>query len=118
MLWRCRASGQPPVAGAFAGLGAAGRDGGLAGDCRPGSGCLLGPGPAFAVAGLVVHGVRPAQEARCAPVGNLVMSAPVSARVSCAARRRQPGIDSACWSCSSYGASSRSITVVSWSMSA
>jgi hypothetical protein len=31
-LGRAASSGQPPVAGAFAGLGAAGRDGGLAGD--------------------------------------------------------------------------------------
>ena len=36
--------------------------------------------------------------------------APVSARASWAARRAQPGIDSAWASCSSYGASSRSIT--------
>ena len=41
------------------------------------------------------------------------MSAPVSARTSWAERRPQPGIDSACCSCSSYGASSRSITAVS-----
>jgi hypothetical protein len=63
-------------------------------------------------------GVRLAQEARYAPVGNRVMSAPVSARASWAARRPQPGIESACCSCSSNGASSRSITLVGWSMSA
>jgi hypothetical protein len=62
-------------------------------------------------------GVRLAQEARYAPAGNRVMSAPVSARASWAARP-QPGIDSACCSCSSNGASSRSITLVGWSMSA
>ena len=55
-------------------------------------------------------GVRPAQEARWAGVGNRVMSAPVSARASSAERRPQPGMDSACCSCSSHGASSSSIT--------
>jgi hypothetical protein len=46
------------------------------------------------------------------------MSAPVSARASWADRRPQPGIDSAWASSSSYGASSSSITPVSWPMSA
>jgi CYTH domain-containing protein len=55
-------------------------------------------------------GTRPAQEARWAGVGKRVMSAPVSAKTSRAARRPQPGIDSACCSGSSCGASSRSIT--------
>src|SRR3984893_901371 len=63
-------------------------------------------------------GARPAQEDRCAPLGNLLMSEPVSATASWAARRPQPGIDSACCSCSSYRASSRSITAVRSSMSA
>src|SRR5271166_5071704 len=63
-------------------------------------------------------GAPGAQEARCAPVGNRLMSVPVSARASWAVRRPQPGIDSACCSCSSYGASSRSITSVSRAISA
>ena len=40
-------------------------------------------------------GARPAQETRCGPVRNLLMSTPVSATASWAARRPQPGIDSA-----------------------
>ena len=44
------------------------------------------------------------------PVRNRLMSVPVSARASSAARPPQPGIDSACCGFSSSGASSRSIT--------
>jgi len=43
-LGRAASSGQPPVAGAFAGLGAAGRDGGLAGDGAQVPVALLGFG--------------------------------------------------------------------------
>ena len=50
--------------------------------------------------------------------GNLVMPAPVSATASWAERRPQPGLDSAWASCSSYGASSRSITSDSLPISA
>ena len=46
------------------------------------------------------------------------MSTPVSATAYWAARRPQPGIDSACCSWSSYGASSRSITAVRLAISA
>jgi hypothetical protein len=49
------AAGQPPVAGAFAGLGLAGRDGGLAGDGGQVPVALLGSGPAGPLAGLVVQ---------------------------------------------------------------
>ena len=49
-------SGQPPVAGAFAGLGAAGRDGGLAEDRAQVPVALLGLGASLAGAGLVVLG--------------------------------------------------------------
>jgi hypothetical protein len=94
-------AGQPPVAGAFAGLGLAGGGGGLAGDGGEVLVAFFVPGAAAALAGLVVQRGGPAQEARCAPDGNLVMSAPVSATVSSAERRPQPGIDSACCSCSS-----------------
>jgi len=75
-------SGQPPVAGAFAGLGAAGCHGGFAGDGAQVPVAFLGRGPALALAGLVVQR------------------------------------DSACCSCSSYGASSCSMTWVRSSMSA
>jgi hypothetical protein len=51
---RAASSGQPPVAGAFAGLGAAGRHGGLAEDCAQVPVALLGFGASGALAGLVV----------------------------------------------------------------
>src|SRR5262249_30772224 len=50
------AAGQPAVAGALAGLGAPGRDGGLAGDRAQVPVALLGLGPPLALAGLVVEG--------------------------------------------------------------
>jgi hypothetical protein len=49
------AAGQPPVAGALAGAGLAGRDGGLAGDGGQVPVAFLGSGPAGALAGLVVQ---------------------------------------------------------------
>jgi len=110
--------GDLPVAGALAGLGLAGGGSGLAGDGGDVPVAFLMAGAAAALAGGVVQGVRPAQEARCAPVGKRVMSTPISAMMSSAERRPQPGIDSACCSCSSYGASSRSITSVSPAISA
>jgi hypothetical protein len=48
------AAGQPPVAGAFAGLGPAGGDGGLAQDAGQVPVALLGLGPAGPGAGLVI----------------------------------------------------------------
>ena len=72
-------AGKAPVAGAFPGLGLAGRDGGLAGDGAQVLVAFLVPGTAGALAGL---------------------AGPVSARVSWAERRPQPGCDSACCSCS------------------
>src|SRR2546421_7105526 len=54
-LGRAASSGQPPVAGAFAGLGAAGRHGGLAGDGAQVPVALLGLGAPGALAGLVVQ---------------------------------------------------------------
>jgi hypothetical protein len=95
------AAGQPPVAGALAGLGFPGRDGGLAGDRGQVPVALLGLGFPLRLPDWLSSGVRPAQEARWAPVGNRLMSGPVSARVSWAERRPHPGIDSAWASCSS-----------------
>ena len=106
-------SGRPPVAGAFAGLGAAGCHGGLALQMAPGYRLpFLALARPLRLPDWWSCGARPAQEDRCGPVRNLVMPAPVSATASRAARRAQPGIDPACCSCSSYGASSRSITAV------
>ena len=111
-------SGNPPVAGAFAGLGLAGRDGGLAGDGGQVPVALLGFRPSAAASGLVVQRGAARPGGQVPACGNLLMSAPVSARASWAERRPQPGIDSAWVSCSSCGASSRSITPVSWAISA
>ena len=68
------AAGQPPVAGALAGLGLAGRDGGLAGDGGQVPVAFLGLGSSVRLPDWWSSGVCPAQEARCAPVGNRVMS--------------------------------------------
>ena len=68
--------------------------------------------------GLAVQRGPAAQEARWPGVRNRLMSAPVSASTSSAAHRRQPGIDSACCSCSSHGASNSSITPDRRAMSA
>ena len=61
------AAGQPPVAGAFAGLGLPGGDGGLAGD-----GAQIPPfldlDFPLRLPEELSSGVRPAQEARCAPL--------------------------------------------------
>ncbi len=103
-------AGQPPVPGAFAGTGLAGGDGGLAGDGADVPVAVLAAGLALAGAGLAVQRVRPAQEARWPGAGNRLMSTPVSAITAWAARRPQPGMDPAWASCSSYGASSSSIT--------
>ena len=109
---------QPPVPGAFAGLGAAGRHGGLAEDGAQVLVAFLALARPLPLPDWWSCGARPPQETRCGPVRNLVMSTPVSATASWAARRAQPGIDSAWASCSSYGASSCSITAVRSSMSA
>ena len=95
------AAGDPPVAGALAGLGLPGRDGGLAEQAARYRLPFLDLALPVRLPDWLSSGVRPAQEARCAPVGNLLMSVPVSATASWAERRPQPGIDSACCSCSS-----------------
>src|SRR5262249_55209805 len=92
-------------------------DGGLAEQAGQVPVAFLGSGAAVPLPDWLSSGLRPAQEARCPGVGNLVMSAPVSA-ASWAARRPHPGTDPAWASCSSCGASSRSITSVSWPISA
>src|SRR2546422_731739 len=62
-----------------------------------------------------------AQDAKCAAVGNASMSAPVSARIACAARAATPGIVWASTAASANGAIASSIrgsSVVMWLSSA
>ena len=73
------AAGQLAVAGTFAGGEVAGRDGGLAGDGAQVLVAFLVPGPAGALAGLVVQRGLPAPGGQVAAGGDLVMSTPVSA---------------------------------------
>jgi hypothetical protein len=73
------AAGQPPVAGAFAGLGLAGGDGGLAEQAAEVPVALLGLSldRPFRVPDWLSSGVLPAQEDRWPPVRKRVMSMPV-----------------------------------------
>ncbi len=80
------AAGQPPAAGAFAGLGLAGRYGGLAEQAGQYRLPFLALARPVRLPDWLSSGVRPAQEARCAGVGNLAMSVPVSATASSAER--------------------------------
>jgi len=92
-------AGRSPVADTFAGRGGVGGDGGPAQRSGEAPVAFLGLRPPGPAAGLVISGLRPAQEDRWAPDGNRVLSSLVSAMASWAARRAQPGMDSACCSC-------------------
>lgn len=70
----------------------------------------------------LLPGHSPAQEARCAAVGNRVMSTPISEMITCAARLPISGIVVSSWICSAKGrpassmrASSRAIMSARWS---
>ena len=94
-------AGQAPVPGDFAGIGPACGDGGFAGDGADVPVAVLAAGLALPGAGLVVQRGAPGPGRQVSRGGKRLMSTPVSAITSWAACRAQPGIDSACCSCSS-----------------